>query len=171
MIPRKLLLPAALIFGFSIYGCGSDGSAMHDNTKMANSNANKAIAVPSPDVNPPSNASVPPAAPAVNTASSAGTQNPKKIPVPDLKPQPINQTAPDGSQISVALGADLVKTRTFKNNSQLTKVEEILVGATPGGKKTIKVYLKNGQVKEISEGKVGDAMTESAAGLLKAIDK
>lgn len=87
----------------------------------------------------------------------------------NVKVQPLTQSAPDDSEIETALGENLVKTRAFKNNSRLLKVEETTV-ITENNRKIIKVYLKNGQVKEISDGKIKDAMTETAANILKAVN-
>lgn len=160
-----------MISALGVFGCSSSDAINQNTVKAANSSSNAEHVVQILPGNTSSNTITVPAANADRAglnSSNAEAQPEKSIPAPAIEAQPINQPAPDGSTVSVALGNDLVETRTFKNPSQIIKVEETLIGATPGGKKTIKVYFKNGQVKEIPEGKVGDAMTESAGNLLKA---
>jgi len=85
-----------------------------------------------------------------------------------LGPRPVQ--APDDSEVTVALARDLVKTRTFKSHATIAKVEEITDGSNINHK-TIKVYLKSGDVKEIPTTKIGDPMTVPAATIVSAIGK
>nr|MDQ3322742.1 hypothetical protein [Acidobacteriota bacterium] len=77
--------------------------------------------------------------------------------------------APDDSQVTTALGENLVQTRVFKNNPRINKIESVTMFTDGQQKKVVKVYLKNGQVRELPESKVKDAMTETASNILKAI--
>jgi hypothetical protein len=81
-------------------------------------------------------------------------------------PRPV--AAPDDSEVTATLARDLVKTRTFKSHPTLAKVEEITDGGNIN-KKTIKVYLKSGAVKEIPDGKIGDPMTVPASTIVAAV--
>jgi hypothetical protein len=126
-------------------------------TPNANANAgNSAIS--------PANGGVP-ATPNI-PANIAG----KDIPVPaDGAPQTIFESAPppDDSTVETAFAENLVRTRTFKNHPRLKKVEETVVIAE-NNRKIVKVYFKNGQVKEIPEGKIKDAISARADDVLKA---
>jgi len=86
----------------------------------------------------------------------------------DALPSVRGVAAPDNSEVTATLARDLVKTRTFKSHPTLVKVEEIMEGGNVN-RKTIKVYLKSGAVKEIPDGKIGDPMTVPAADILAAI--
>ena len=79
------------------------------------------------------------------------------------------QPAPDNSEVSSVLTNNLVQTRTFKNNPQLLKVEITTIVAE-NNRKVVKVYLKNGKVKELPEGKISDPLTETADNILKAVE-
>ena len=74
--------------------------------------------------------------------------------------------APDDSEIKTALGENLVQTRTFHSHPQIAKVEKTTILGSGEARTTIKVYLKNGQVKEI---RLANALTAPAADILKAI--
>lgn len=74
--------------------------------------------------------------------------------------------APDDSDVKTALGENLVQTRTFRSHAQLDKVERTTAFVNGEPKSTVKVYLKNGQVKDASALK--DPMAASAAEILKA---
>ena len=87
----------------------------------------------------------------------------------DTAPGPRAVAAPDDSEVTAALARDLVKTRTFRSHPTIAKVEEITDG-TNINRKTIKVYLKSGSVKEIPDGKIGDPMTVPAATIVAAIE-
>jgi hypothetical protein len=87
----------------------------------------------------------------------------------NAKVQNITSSAPDNSEISVSLGQYPIETRTFKSHPQLAKVERI--DDVANKKVRVKVYLKNGQVKEIPENIINTmphAMAAPAAELLKA---
>jgi hypothetical protein len=89
----------------------------------------------------------------------------KGDPTKNAKVQNITNPAPDNSEVTVSLGQFPVETRTFKNNAELAKVERIQDVAN---KKTIvKVYLRNGQVKELPPNAVGNPMAASAAEILQ----
>lgn len=92
----------------------------------------------------------------------------KDDPTKNAKVQAMSNPAPDNSEITISLGQFPVETRTFKNNPQLAKVERIQDVANK--KNIIKVYLKNGQVKEIAENAVQNPMAAPAAEILKAAE-
>jgi len=121
----------------------------------------------------------------VNASSGGGsTTTNSRIPgIPDMPgtEKPINgkdmtrdvkisvptRPAPDNSEISDSLAENMVSTRTFKNNPQIAKIEVITLLAQ-NNKKQIKVYLRNGQVRELPEGKV-DPLNDTAANIMKAL--
>ncbi|MEP6922973.1 MAG: hypothetical protein ABI954_00795 [Pyrinomonadaceae bacterium] len=148
-------------------GCG--GAANENATVNANANSNTAVVIAANTVNPTTNVTPPqvgnssiPGIPNV-----PGTEKPvsKEDPTRNAKVQTVSRPGADNSEIfGPTLGADVVETRVFKNNAQIAKIEVIGIN-----KKTVKVYLRNGQVRELPEGKVGDPLSESAANILKAL--
>ncbi|HSK74104.1 MAG TPA: hypothetical protein VK892_20560 [Pyrinomonadaceae bacterium] len=126
---------------------------------------------------PEINANLPNANSGIPDANSGTPVNPT---VPGnaaiLKPSPgkINpslpsQPAPDNSEVTVALGENLVQTRVFKNHPRINKIESVTAFVDGSEKKSVKIFLKNGQVRELSEGKIKDPMTETADNILKAL--
>ena len=77
--------------------------------------------------------------------------------------------APDDSDIKTALGENLVQTRTFHSNPQLAKIEKTTAFVNGEPHSTVKVFLKNGQVKDLNTAAVKDPMSASAADILKAV--
>ena len=74
--------------------------------------------------------------------------------------------APDNSDIKTVLGENLVQTRTFHSDAQIAKIEKTTAFVNGEPRSTFKVYLKNGQVKDIN---LKNALTAPAADILKAI--
>jgi hypothetical protein len=79
-------------------------------------------------------------------------------------PKPITQLAPDNSEYSIVLTDVAIETRTFRNHSQLLKVEK----RSDGKQTAIKVYLKDGRVVDIPGNRIETLGTISAAGILAA---
>lgn len=76
--------------------------------------------------------------------------------------------APDDSEVTSRMnekGAP-VETRVFKKHSVLAKVER-----TDLNNQNVKVYLKNGQIRNLPEGKAENFLTASADDILKAVGK
>jgi hypothetical protein len=148
-------------------GCDSNSS---NNIAVSNS-AQNGNAVNSASIPSENNTAVNNSQNSVTTNIQVSTENVevKKIPMQtDSVPQSTpKQIAPDNSEITSMLGENFVQTRTFKNNPQLLKVEVTML-SNENNRKVTKVYLKNGKIKEISEGKIADPMTESADNILKA---
>ncbi|MBC7795413.1 MAG: hypothetical protein H7Z37_00910 [Pyrinomonadaceae bacterium] len=155
-------------------------------TTTPNANANSNIAIvttanstnPVPNLanapiqtaNPTVNATPPPtqngAIPGIPNSTAADAKTMKDDPTRNAKAQNLSTAAPDKSEVTVSLGQNAVETRVFNNNAQLAKVVRTQDLAT--NKTTVKVYLRNGQVKEIADGKLSDPMKDSAADILKA---
>ena len=76
--------------------------------------------------------------------------------------------APDNSEISSRMNdkGEPVETRVFKNHPVLTKVER-----TDLDNRNIKVYLKNGKVFNLPEGKADNFLTASADEILIAVGR
>lgn len=161
------------------FGSGACGGASSDqtptNNQSANSGASTSSNVPATNgsdpaaankkaaanempMNPPTNSSAPP------TTTQNGAPNPTPFTV-----KPVGKS-PDDSTISMALLDDLVRTRTFKSHPQLVKVEEIYL-SKESNRKIIKVYLKNGTMKELPGSSFDDVMSEPAENILKAVAK
>lgn len=62
---------------------------------------------------------------------------------------------------------NVVETRTFKKHPQLLKIERTT--DTKANKKTIRVFLKGGSVKEVEDSKIPEPMKAPAADIMKAI--
>lgn len=166
---RNIFIFSAFLFLLAITSCSSK---INENT-TANvvSNTNAAVTVnnntnPIANINTSigtatGNSSIPgiPNAPATDKSVS------KDDPTRNAKPQTISRPGPDNSEIfGPTLGEDLVETRVFKNNAQIAKID--VIGTD---KKTVKVYLRNGQVRELPEGKISDPLSESAANIIKVL--
>ncbi|HEX9929251.1 MAG TPA: hypothetical protein VGB02_12000 [Pyrinomonadaceae bacterium] len=161
---KNLLIISALSLSAVATACSTT-------TAPAGTNANSNVAVLQSNSNPIANAA-PAASPATNSAvpgipnAPANANMAKGDPTKNAKVQNITNPAPDNSEVTVSLGQFPVETRTFKNNAELAKVERIQDVAN---KKTIvKVYLRNGQVKELPPNVVGNPMAASAAEILQA---
>lgn len=160
-----------LSIALSALTIASCSGANENSASNSNSNNNTAI-VTINNTNPIANVN---AGVATTTGNSnipgipnvPGTDKPisKDDPTRNAKVQTISRPAPDNSEIlGPTLGADLVETRVFKNNAQIAKIE--VIGTS---KKTVKVYLRNGQVRELAEGKVADPLSESGANIFQAL--
>ncbi len=171
MIRLYLLILTLCLVTFS-NGCGGNG------TTVANSNGNSAVVInqnTSRNLNAennPVNANA--GFPNMNSDVPVTPNIPANVAVKDdptgkMKGQMPTASASDNSEVTTALGENLVQTRVFRNHPQIAKIESVTILGGGGEKKTFKVYLKNGQVRELPEGKVKDAMTEPAANILKAI--
>ncbi len=75
--------------------------------------------------------------------------------------------APDNSEISTEMNKEgqPIETRVFNNNALLAKVERIYVSLD---NPTIKIYLKNGKIVDLRQGKLDNILTASADEILKA---
>jgi hypothetical protein len=138
--------------------CGKAPETINTNAQQANTAAANTANVPLANV---------PTAPGGNTAVNGSVKPPtetgaapKTFSIPEK-----DGPAPDDSDIKSALGENFVQTRTFHSHAQLDKVEKTTVIGSEA-KTSIKVYLKNGQVKEIG---LKNALTAPAADILKAI--
>lgn len=153
-----LLLLLSIVFLCSS-GCGGTQIASNQsNVNTSNVNATPAAA------NAVNETLTPPA----NAANANANMPPPTVIKPKASGTPGGQTAPDNSVVTVSLTKDLVQTRTFKGHPTLLKIEE----TSPDGdatRKTIKVFLKGGQIKELSPDKIGDPMAEPAAKILAAL--
>lgn len=170
---RSYFLILSVIFAGITAGCSGGSESVNSNSRTNSANANNiqsnfpASTAPVPNANSSTNS------PGSNTVMNIPTNNAavKKIPTPGKSMQTSGPTqpAPDNSEVSSVLTNNLVQTRTFKNNPQLLKVEITTIIAE-NNRKVVKVYLKNGKVKELPEGKVGDPLTETADNILKAVE-
>jgi len=155
-----------VIFVSLTAGCGGRSAATNSTPNVDSVQSNM------PSVNAPpfpanANVSVYNSAP-TNTAGNAPVQ---KLPAQSKSgpSKPPTQAAPDNSEVSATLGKDFVQTRTFKDHPKIIKVEETTI-TDDSNRKVVKVYLKGGKVKEIADGRIANAMTESAENILKAIE-
>ncbi len=171
---RFNLLILSLIFTILTVGCSDN------NTIDTNSNANSAsVANQNSGVNlntanySPNAGTVPPV---VNVGGATTSNLPANVTVvkgvPSREPnaKPPTQSAPDNSEVTTALGQNLVQTRVFKNHPKINKIESVSTFVDGKERKTVKIYLKNGQVRELPDGQIKDAMTEAASNILKAIN-
>lgn len=165
---KNLLLISALTVSAAVSAACTSASAPA--ASNANSNANSSVAVLQNDVNPIAN--VPASTPAANSAvpgipdAPANMNISKSDPTRNAKVQnSVLASAPDNSEITVSLGQYPVETRTFKSHPQLAKVEKIQDVANK--KTTVKIYLRNGQVKQVPENITLEPMSASAADILQ----
>ena len=140
-------------------------------TAPAETNANSNVAVLQSNSNPIAN--VAPATPPATNSAVPGIPNApanmnmaKGDPTKNAKVQnTVVATAPDNSEITISLGQYPVEARTFKSHPQLAKIEKIQDVAN---KKTIvKIYLRNGQVKEVPENITIEPMSAPAAFIME----
>lgn len=169
---RYNLLILSLIFIIFAVGCSGNSTTDANSNVNAASAANQNAAINLNATNNSSNSNA--AFPASNSGGITTPNMPANVAVKgDLprepKTQMLTQSAPDDSQVTTALGENLVQTRVFKNNPRINKIESVTMFTDGQQKKVVKVYLKNGQVRELPESKVKDAMTETASNILKAI--
>ena len=158
------LLSLLLLGTLGAVACGAGSS---DATTKPNNAPPSTPPASSPTPPPPTS----PAPPPVQSPTRSSVPQRGRGPAGgEVFPGPRAVAAPDDSEVTVALARDLVKTRTFKSHATLAKVEEITDGSNINHK-TIKVYLKSGEVKEIPTTKIGDPMTVPAATIVSAIGK
>lgn len=146
-------------------------SACSTATAPAESNNNSNVAVLQNDINPIAN--VPPSTPAANSAVPGIPNAPANMNISKADPtrnanvqSSVVASAPDNSEITVSLGQFPVETRTFKNHPQLAKVEKIQ--DVPNKKNVVKVYLRNGQVKQLPDNITLEPLSAPAASILQA---
>lgn len=166
---NAIVLSSTLFLALTAAGC-STASAPENSNAAANANSNPTL---NANINPNTNNPIANVTPQPMTESKIpgipdmpGTEQPipKNDPTRNAKTQQIKRPAPDNSEITTVLGQDVIETRTFKSNPRIAKIEVIGMD-----KKLVKVYLKNGQVRELPPGKVGDPLVESADNIFKAL--
>jgi hypothetical protein len=76
--------------------------------------------------------------------------------------------APDNSEITTEMNkqGQPIETRTFKSNPLLAKVERIY---TTMDNPTVRIYLKNGKIINLSKGKIDNIFSASAQEILNAV--
>ena len=171
----KAIKFSIIFFSFALLsGCASScGSAVETNT---NGSTNEVI-VPkkATNVSVPSNSNgntkVVPYSGAGNTNGKNPTLDNSKVKVIDttdtskIKAPPAKKM-PDNSEVSSrSVGKNFVETRKFIDNKEIDKLERI----TGGKEVKVKVYLKNGKVIDVEEGKIKKYRTDSSAQILEAI--
>lgn len=143
---RIKLLIGLCVLALAGLAAGCSGDSTNANTANANMDAN-------------ANAS--PANPTL-------AQNPTGTdPTQTMSPQPNPpRSAGDDSEIQTTMDSngDVIETRTFKNNKNVTKI----VRTTKGTNSTVKVYNAKGESKDLPKDKVKDAMTETGDALASA---
>ncbi len=160
-----LLLVASILIAT---GCSSESSEPGTNTEeaAATANSNSLSVVPE---NGDSAAKLVPynGVPNTNSNPTLGNQKVEVIDTTKLKPAPMTKVLPENSELATYMDKTgrVIETRTFKSDRQLNKVEKIT--RTPSDT-TTKVFLKNGKVIEIPEGKLADFRTASIASILEA---
>lgn len=166
-----LILFAAVLFS----DCGGSGGAAESNGNNAvnvNPGGNKNNEVINPPAPPPVNANINGSTlnPGAGNTTNLSSNKPDKKDLPrGGKITPATYPAPDNSEISTTLGENLMRTRVFLNNAQMVKIEETTI-INENNRTILKVYLRNGQVKEIPAGQITDPMSESAANILKIVE-
>lgn len=161
-----------IISALFIFGC-SKPAAETSNTASAAPPANSGLSGNTSNVAPPefsgSNVNAAPnAGNAVNGAMRPVGKN--EMPAPKSFEVPGKEgPAPDDSDVKTALGENLVQTRTFHSNPQIAKIEKTTAFVNGEPHSTVKVFLKNGQVKDLNTAAVKDPMAASAADILKAV--
>lgn len=168
MIKRVCVILTIIVAGLGVIGsgCGQPDVPVNDSnsrpasnraaTENSPSNVNQA---PSADANattPVGNFRPPNAANTRQEGSPPASDRRVEIPGKD-------GPAPDDSVITSGLGENFVQTRTFRSHPQLSKVERTTLIVDGKPRYSIKVYLKNGQVKEVAAEKLRDPLTERAA--------
>lgn len=160
---KNLLIISIVSLSAAVTAC-SRASAPAETNANANvavlqSNSNP-IANVAPSTPPATNSAVPgiPNAPAnFNMSKTDMTKN--------AKVQNIVVAAPDNSEITTSLGQFPVETRTFKSHPQLAKIEKIQDVAN--NKTIVKIYLRNGQVKEVPENITIEPLSAPAAFIMQ----
>lgn len=165
---RNWIFYSILSATLTAFGCG--GAATNDtganantatvvNNAAANPIATNAGGIPNQPIQAATNSRIPgiPNAPANLIVSK---NDPTRSPNVKMDGRP----APNDSEITTSLAQDVVQTRTFKTNKQIAKVE--VIGSD---KKTVRVYLRDGKVRDLPDGKIGDALSESPENILKAV--
>lgn len=167
MKSKHLLLISAVSLASFGTAC-STATAPADSKANVNANAN--VAVVQNDQNPIANMPAP--SPVANSAipgipnAPANANITKVDPTKNAKVQTMGNPAPDNSEVTVSLGQYPMQTRTFKSHPQLAKVE--MIEDISSKKKSVKVYLRNGQVKELPENAIQNAMQAPAAEIAQA---
>lgn len=179
---RNAVLTLSLLTGaLALNGCGGATETVKTNaTNSANANANAAIVVnptnsqpvaATNQADPTLNATPQPAPsgaiPGIPGSTANDVKQIQNDPTRNSKVQKVTRPAPDDSEIETSLADTIVDTRIFKKHPQIAKVE---VALDMNRKPTkAKVYLKNGQVRELDLSKVADPLSESGDNILRAM--
>jgi hypothetical protein len=153
-------------------GCNSCGAATDENNASSN---NATVIVPKEDnTNNPyasnANSKIVPYNGTENLNGNPTLDN-SKVTVVDtsnVKPTIRTRPLPEDSELSTVMNSKghVVETRTFKNNPYISKLEKVTV--TPKDV-SLKLYLKNGSVKELPIDKVKDFRVIATGTLLEMI--
>lgn len=172
----KAIKFSIIFFSFALLsGCASScGSAVETNSNGSNTSEiivpKKASNVSVP-TNSNGNTKMVPYSGSANTNGPNPTMDNSKVKVIDttdpskVKPPP-KKKMPDNSEISAgSVGRTFVETREFKDNKDLDKLVRIVDGKNI----KVKVYLKNGKVIDLEEGKIKNYKTDRVAQILEAV--
>ncbi len=170
---KSFIFSSLVILSASFAACTSGTSTETANANIAaNSNPTLTNSVPTDANTNPTLQNVPvqnnaanSPIPGIPVPANANIKISNNDPTKTLKPQMPSNPAPDNSEVTSSLGATLVEIRTFKNHPLVSKVE---VTGEPGkDDKKVKIYLKNGQVKEVPYNKDVDLMKISGNEIAK----
>ncbi len=99
-------------------------------------------------------------------AGMANRRRPVDVPA-EGPPPPLSFTAaPENSEIATRMGSDgrIQEFRRFKNNPQLDRAEASWSGNSP---KSLKIYLKDGRVVEVTSNRISNLKTATTKQLLE----
>jgi hypothetical protein len=155
----RIFIVAALLLTAAACGKAPE-QPVNTNTAPA-ANANQMSAAPVDPANiPPEFQKAPNGNAAVKPPTANGAE-PKTFSLPGK-----DGPAPDDSDVKTQLADNLVQVRTFHSNPTIAKVEKTTILAGGNARSVTKVYLKNGQVKEID---IQDPLTAPVADIIKAM--
>lgn len=171
---RKYSVFLASMLFFLACGGDSDPSpnkgtaSQKERTSLQNQNSNVAVTAADPAPANAVNAEDNPLTVARNKKIEAMRQAgaDPSIPKPDIETvlRQSTRPAPENSEFSVALTDILVERRTFLKNPTIAKVEK----TTAGGKKSIKVFLKDGRTLDLPGEAIESLATAASTSILKA---
>ncbi|MEZ5428538.1 MAG: hypothetical protein R2747_19995 [Pyrinomonadaceae bacterium] len=152
-----------LILAFCWAGCSSSADSAHDkNSVNAGNGANTGEGSNTTGQMVPYNGVDP-------EAFNGNTSNVRVVEVPEEKQKTKfdSRPAPDQSEFSTTMNkkGEVLETRTFKDHPQILKIER----KTAGKENSLKVYLKNGKVYDLSEEKVPNFRVAAPQNILIAI--
>lgn len=173
----RVIKLSAIFFSFILLnGCASScGSSSTESNSSNKSNTNiivpKRVDKPNSQKNTNANTNLVPYNGAKNINAKNPTLDKSKVKVIDTtktKAEPMKKKLPDNSEGSVSMNKDgsFVEKREFKNHPQLLKLEKIIKS---GKDIKFKVYLKNGKVLDVPEGKIKNLQNDSAKSILEAV--